>query len=75
MVRKLIKKFGKNWKVLAEAIGSKTGKQIRERYINKLDPKIRKDDWTEEEDLQLISLFTSIGSHWSEIAKKLPGRP
>ena len=47
MVRKLVKKFGKNWKVLSEIIGSKSGKQIRERYINKLDPKIKKEEWSE----------------------------
>ena len=28
-------------------LGSKNGKQIRERYINKLDPKIKKEDWSE----------------------------
>lgn len=43
----LIKKVGKNWKLLAELIGSKTGKQIRERFINKLDPKIKTDEWTD----------------------------
>lgn len=48
MVRKLVKKFGKNWKILSEIIGTKTGKQIRERYINKLDPRIKKEDWSEE---------------------------
>jgi myb proto-oncogene protein len=35
-------------------IGSKTGKQIRERYINKLDPNIKKYSWTKEEDYILI---------------------
>jgi hypothetical protein len=29
MVKKLVKKFGKNWKVLSETMGTKTGKQIR----------------------------------------------
>lgn len=28
-------------------LGTKTGKQIRERFINKLDPKIKKEDWTD----------------------------
>ena len=37
----LVKKVGKNWKLLSEIIGTKTGKQIRERFINKLDPKIK----------------------------------
>ena len=43
----MIKKVGKNWKVLSEILGTKTGKQIRERYINKLDPRINKEEWTE----------------------------
>lgn len=43
----LIKKLGKNWKVLAEILGTKTGKQIRERFINKLDPQIKNDEWTQ----------------------------
>lgn len=43
---KLIKKYGKNWKLISEMLGSKNGKQIRQRYINKLDPKIKKEDWT-----------------------------
>ena len=46
-IKKMIKKVGKNWKALSEILGTKTGKQIRERYINKLDPKINKEEWTE----------------------------
>lgn len=29
MVQKLMKKAGKNWKLISEMLGSKTGKQIR----------------------------------------------
>ena len=29
-------------------MGTKTGKQIRERFINKLDPKINNSEWTDE---------------------------
>ncbi len=70
-----MKKVGKNWKLLAQMLGSKTGKQIRERFINKLDPKIKKEDWTDEEDRKIIELFSQIGRKWSEISKFLPGRP
>lgn len=56
-------------------IGTKTGKQIRERFINKLDPKIKREDWSDEEDRKIIELYAEIGSRWSEISKKLPGRP
>lgn len=44
----LIKKIGKNWKLLSEILGTKTGKQIRERFINKLDPKIKNEEWSVE---------------------------
>lgn len=45
-ILKLIKKYGKNWKIISEMLGSKNGKQIRERYINKLDPTIKREDWS-----------------------------
>ena len=48
MVLDLVKKLGKNWKLISEAMKTKNGKQVRERYINKLDPKINLDEWTEE---------------------------
>ena len=47
-ILKLIKKYGKNWKLISEMLGTKNGKQIRERYINKLDPRIKTQDWSEE---------------------------
>ena len=53
-ILKLIREVGKNWKLLSEVLGTKTGKQIRERYINKLDPKIKVDEWTDEEDKLIL---------------------
>jgi myb proto-oncogene protein len=64
-IKKLIKKYGKNWKLLSEMLGSKNGKQIRERFINKLDPRIKKEDWSEEEDHKILELYSKIGSKWS----------
>ena len=74
-ILKLIKKYGKNWKLISEMLGSKNGKQIRERFINKLDPSIKKEDWSEEEDQRILELYSKLGSRWSEISKHLPGRP
>ena len=74
-ILKLIKEVGKNWKLLSEVLGTKTGKQIRERYINKLDPKIKVDEWTDEEDKMILKYYSELGSRWSEISKRIPGRP
>lgn len=38
----MVNKYGNNWKLISSVLKTKTGKQIRERYINKLDPKIKK---------------------------------
>jgi myb proto-oncogene protein len=64
-IMKLIKKYGKNWKLLSEMLGSKNGKQIRERFINKLDPQIKREDWSDDEDRKILELYSKIGSKWS----------
>jgi hypothetical protein len=40
-------KYGNNWKFIAATLKTKTGKQIRERYINKLDPSIKREEWSQ----------------------------
>ena len=64
----------RNWTNLAGRMPSRSGKQCRERWLNHLNPDIKKGAWTVEEDTLLIELHRSIGNRWSEIAKRLPGR-
>lgn len=70
-----------NWREIALELHSKSGnnlfrqsKQCRERWINHLDPNLKKGSWTDEEDLQLLKELSQRGKKWSEIAKTLPGR-
>lgn len=44
------------------------------RWHNHLDPAIKKDAWTEEEESILACYYQTYGSKWSEIARILPGR-
>lgn len=44
------------------------------RWHNHLDPAIKKDAWTEEEESKLALFHQIYGSRWSEIARFLPGR-
>jgi len=52
----------------------RTGKQVRDRFLNKLRPNIRCGDWSQKEDDLLVSLIKELGNRWSLIATHLPGR-
>lgn len=74
-VLELVKKFGtKKWSLVGSHLSGRTGKQCRERWHNHLNPNIRKDTWSIDEDQTIIELHSKLGSRWSEIAKMLPGR-
>jgi hypothetical protein len=64
----------KNWTVLASKLGTRSGKQCRERWLNHLNPNIKKGPWSQDEDATLISLHLTMGNRWSDIARSLPGR-
>jgi len=44
------------------------------RWHNHLNPAIKRDSWSEEEDMALVNAHTLYGNKWAEIAKCLPGR-
>lgn len=64
----------RNWSFLAKIMGTRQGKQCRERWHNHLNPEIKKTPFTKEEDRVIIQLHMKYGNRWSEIAKHLPGR-
>ncbi|KAF9303943.1 hypothetical protein BGZ74_002707 [Mortierella antarctica] len=75
-LRELVNEYGpEKWVFIASRIGSRTGKQCRERYTNHLDPRINKAPFTHEEDMRIMELYNQMGSKWAEMAKHLPGRP
>ena len=44
------------------------------RWHNHLDPAIKKDTWTDEEESTLTYYHQIYGNKWAEIARFLPGR-
>jgi hypothetical protein len=71
-----ITKFGaQRWPLIASMVArGRAGKQCRERWFNHLCPAVKKGEWTEEEDRIIQEGVQELGTKWSEIVKRLPGR-
>lgn len=71
----LVGKYGPaKWSLIAKSLPGRIGKQCRERWHNHLNPSIKKEAWTLEEELALINAHRVHGNKWAEIAKVLAGR-
>uniref|UniRef100_A0A7N0U9B5 Uncharacterized protein n=1 Tax=Kalanchoe fedtschenkoi TaxID=63787 RepID=A0A7N0U9B5_KALFE len=62
------------WSSIAKNMKGRVGKQCRERWLNQLMPDIKREAWSAEEDQILIAAHKELGTKWSEITKRLPGR-
>ena len=49
-VLELYEIYGQNWTLIASYLGGRTGKQVRDRYLNNLRPGLKMGEWTEEEE-------------------------
>ena len=70
----LVRIYGECWAMISSKMTDRTGKQIRDRYLNILRPNLKKGEWTQPEDALLVNLYYQIGHKWSLIAKYMPGR-
>jgi len=75
LLKALVTKLGaKKWSNIANYVPGRKGKQCRERWLNHLDPTLKKTAWTDEELNILIEAQSQQGNSWSRIAKLIPGR-
>ena len=70
----LIDKYGDDWNQIQKLMKERSSKQIRERYMNHLNPSIIKEPWTSDEDIELIKLYINHGSKWSQFSVRIKGR-
>jgi hypothetical protein len=62
------------WATLALQLPGRIPKQCRERWVNHLDPAIKRESWTPEEDNIIVAAIQQIGNKWADIAKLIDGR-
>ena len=75
-IKSLVNKYGtSNWTFISNQMGqNRSGKQCRERWYNQLNPNMKKNNWTNEEENILFTKHMQLGNKWSDIASFLPGR-
>jgi hypothetical protein len=74
ILARLVKEDFKNWGALATHLPGRTSKQCRERWCHHLDPRIKRGEFSAEEDDLIMSMQAKHGNRWSLIAQLLPGR-
>ena len=70
----LVEKFGINWEIISKNFPDFSPEILEERYYNKLDPKLKRTKFTEEEDEKIVALYSKFGNNWKEIAFYFPDR-
>lgn len=62
------------WTQCSKGIRGRCGKQCRERWVNILNPSVKKGKWSHQEQTQIFDSLRAHLTAWSTIAKILPGR-
>ncbi|GMI99727.1 hypothetical protein HRI_003642000 [Hibiscus trionum] len=63
------------WNMLAKCAGLKrTGKSCRLRWLNYLNPDVKRGNLSLDEQILILELHSQLGNRWSKIAEHLPGR-
>ena len=70
LLKQLVNKFGlKKWKLIAQKLPGRTGRQCRDRYMNYLNPGFFHGQWSKNEDELLLAKYIELGPKWSQIKK------
>jgi hypothetical protein len=62
------------WDVIAKLMGTRNHRQCRERWKNYLNPNLRTEPWSLEEDQLLVTKYAEYGPKWNKISRFFTNR-
>ena len=62
---------GPKWAVIARNIPGRTDDACSKRYREALDPSLKRDEWTSDEDCKLLDAYARLGGKWGLIGQEL----
>lgn len=71
---KLYATHGTRWSAIARNIPGRTDDACSKRYREALDPNLKKDEWTPEEDRKLLEVYSRIGGRWGKVGEEMQRR-
>lgn len=71
MLVELYESLGPKWSAIARQIPGRTDDACSKRYREALDPNLKKDQWTPEEDELLTETYNRIGGKWGQVGAVL----
>lgn len=75
LIRQFVVQHGVNqWDAVAKALEHRTPRQCRDRWKHYLSPHVSHNEFTIDEDKNLIHLCMTLGPQWSALTKFFPGR-
>lgn len=74
LLKSLHDEHGSSWAAVSGGIPGRTDVNCRNRWLNVLDPTLKKRAWTTKEDDLLKSLHDEHGDAWADISAGLPRR-
>jgi hypothetical protein len=59
------------WAVIARNIPGRTDDACSKRYREALDPSLKKDGWSPDEDAKLAAAYARLGGKWGRVGQEL----
>ena len=65
---------GLSWPDIADKLVGRPPEQVRNRFLNDIDPTLNRQPFSETEKRKVYELQAKYGNKWTQIASEMPGR-